>query len=109
MEEANYNVGFQVFTASNDMEDSHFHQGVDEYIFFLGADPMNIFDFDAEIEFFIGDDPDHMESKVITKPTVVRLPPNVWHCPIKFRKMKKPLIFQAAFMSGTWGLSLIHI
>ncbi len=103
MEEANYNVGFQVFTASNDMEDSHFHQGVDEYIFFLGADPMNIFDFDAEIEFFIGDDPDHMESKVITKPTVVRLPPNVWHCPIKFRKMKKPLIFQAAFMSGTWG------
>ena len=103
MEEANYNVGFQVFTASNDMEDSHFHQGVDEYIFFMGADPMNIFDFDAEIEFFIGDDPDHMESKIITKPTVVRLPPNVWHCPIKFRKMNKPLIFQAAFLSGTWG------
>lgn len=103
MEEANYNVGFQVFAGANDMEDSHFHQGVDEYIFFLGADPMNIFDFDAEIEFFMGEDPDHMESKIITKPTVVRLPPNVWHCPIKFRKMNKPLIFQAAFISGTWG------
>ena len=103
MEEADYNVGFQVFTAANDMEEPHFHQGVDEYIFFLGADPMNIFDFDAEIEFFIGDDPDHMESILLTRPTVVRLPPNVWHCPIKFRKMKKPLIFQAAFMSGTWG------
>jgi hypothetical protein len=44
-----------------------------------------------------------MESKIITKPTVVRIPANVWHCPILFRKMKKPLIFQAAFMSGTWG------
>jgi hypothetical protein len=103
MEEATYNVGWQIFTAANDMEEPHFHQGVDEYIFFMGADPMNIFDFDCEIEFFIGADPDHMESRIIDKPTVVRLPPTVWHCPIKFRKVKKPLLFQAAFMHGTWG------
>ena len=103
MENATYNVGWQVFAGANDMEEPHFHQGVDEYIFFMGANPSDIFDFDAEIEFFIGDDPDHMESKILTKPTVVRLPPTVWHCPIKFRKMKKPLIFQAAFMHGTWG------
>lgn len=103
MEDATYNVGWQIFTAANDMEQPHFHQGADEFIFFMGADPMNIFDFDCEIEFFIGDDPDHMESKILTKPAVVRLPPTVWHCPIKFRKMKKPLIFQAAFLHGTWG------
>ena len=103
MEGATYHVGFQVFTAANDMEDTHIHQGADEYIFFMGADPMNIFDFDAEIEMRFGDDPEHMESKIITKPTVVRVPANVWHCPILFRKMKKPLVFQAAFMSGTWG------
>ncbi len=103
MEDATYHVGWQVFTAANDMEDTHFHQGAEEYIFFMGADPMNIFDFDCEIEMFFGDDPEHMESKIITKPTVVRIPPNVWHCPIKFRKMNKPIIFQAAFLSGTWG------
>lgn len=103
MEDATYNVGFQVFAGANDMEEPHFHQGVDEYIFFVGANPENIFDFDCEIEMFMGDDPDHMESKIITKPTVVRLPPTVWHCPIKFRKMNKPLMFQAAFMHGTWG------
>ena len=85
------------------MEDPHFHQAVDEYIFFISADPTKPEEFDAEIEFMIGDDPDHMESRMITKPTVVRLPPNVWHCPIKFRKMNKPLIFQAAFLNGTWG------
>ena len=103
MEDATYHVGYQVFTADNDMEDSHVHQGAEEYIFFMGADPMNIFDFEAEIEFRFGDDPDHMESKIITKPTVVRVPANVWHCPILFRNVKKPLIFQAAFLSGTWG------
>lgn len=103
MEDSFYNVGFQVFTAANNMEDPHFHQAVDEYIFFISADPTKPEEFDAEIEFMIGDDPDHMESRMITKPTVVRLPPNVWHCPIKFRKMNKPLIFQAAFLNGTWG------
>ena len=103
MEDADYNVGWQIFTAANDMEEPHFHQGADEYIFFMGADPKNIFDFDAEIEIFIGDDPDHMESRMITEPTVVRLPPTVWHCPIRFRRMKKPLLFQAAFLHGTWG------
>ena len=103
MEGATYHVGFQIFAGANDTEDCHFHQGAEEYIFFMGADPMNIFDFDAEIEMQIGDDPEHLESRLITKPTVVRIPANTWHCPIKFRKMNKPVLFQAAFMSGTWG------
>ena len=103
MEDATYHVGYQVFAGANDMEDTHIHQGAEEYIYFMGADPMNIFDFDCEIEFAFGDDPEHLEWKTITKPTVVRIPANTWHCPIKFRKMNKPLIFQAAFLSGTWG------
>lgn len=103
MEGATYHCGYQIFTAMNDTEACHFHQGVEEYIFFMGADPMNIFDFDAEITMTIGDDPDHMESRLITKPTVVRIPANTWHCPIYFRKVNKPVTFQAAFMSGTWG------
>jgi len=69
----------------------------------MGADPMNIFDFDAEIEVKIGDDPDHLETKVITKPTVLCLPSNTWHCPIMFKRITKPIMFQAAFMSGVWG------
>jgi hypothetical protein len=100
---ANYHVGFQIFTKDLDMEECHFHQGVDEYIYFMGADPMNIFDFDCDIDFWIGDDPDNMELHKITKPTVVRLPPTIWHCPILFRNMKKPVLFQAAFLAGCWG------
>ncbi len=103
MEDANYHIGWQIFTGANDMEEAHFHQGKDEYLFFMGADPMNMFDFDADIEIMIGDDPDHMESFKVTKPTVIRFPPNTWHCPIKFRKLKKPILFQAAFQDGTWG------
>ena len=103
MKDAQYHVGFQVFALDNDMEGAHFHQGRDEYIFFLGADPMNIFDFECDIDFAIGEHPDHMEHHHITKPAVVRIPPNMWHCPILFRNMKKPLIFQAAWQHGVWG------
>lgn len=103
MEDASYHVGYQIFTGPNDMEEPHMHMGAEEYIFFMGTNPMNFFDFDCEITFAVGDDPDHMETKIITRPTVVRMPPNVWHCPILFRKMKKPVMFQAAIMAGTWG------
>ncbi len=103
MEDAQYHIGWQIFTAANDMEEPHFHQGKEEYLFFMGADPMNMFDFDCEIEIMIGEDPDHMESCRIYRPCVVRFPANVWHCPIRFRKMRKPILFQAAFQDGTWG------
>lgn len=103
MEDATYHIGWQIFTGANDMEEAHFHQGVDEYLFFMGANPMDMFDFDAEIEILMGEDPDHMETIHINKPTVIRFPANTWHCPIKFRKMNKPILFQAAFQDGIWG------
>jgi hypothetical protein len=49
-----------------------------------------------------------MELHKITKPTVVYLPPTVWHSPILFRNVKKPVLFQAAFMAGCWGTITRH-
>ena len=103
MEDATYHVGWQIFTGACNMEEAHFHQGKDEYLFFMGANPLDMFDFDAEIDIMIGEDPDHMETYHINRPCVIRFPANVWHCPIRFRKMKKPLLFQAAFQDGVWG------
>jgi len=105
---SNYHCGFQVFTGDFEMEDAHFHQGVDEYIFYMGGNPMNFFDMDCEITMYIGNDPDHLEEYKITKPTVVRLPPTVWHSPIIFRNVKKPVLFQAAFLAGCWGTITRH-
>lgn len=104
MEEATYDNGFQLYAAAADAEVPHFHSSGEEYLFFMGPDPMNPMDFDAEIEMTIGEDPEHIESKFITSPTVVRIPPNTWHAPIKFRKMKKPVLFQAAYTAGNWGV-----
>lgn len=100
---ANYHVGFQVFTGPVLMEETHFHHGVEEYLIFLGATFPNVFDFDAEIHVLMGEDPDKMEEYIITKPTIIRVPRNMWHCPIDFKRIDKPIIFQAVYMDGTWG------
>jgi len=99
---ARYHVGFQVYNKSMDVEVPHFHHHAEEYLIFVGAGFPDIFDFDAEIELKIGYDPDHMESIFFNKPAIVRIPPNVWHCPIHMR-LNKPILFQSAYLDGTWA------
>jgi uncharacterized RmlC-like cupin family protein len=104
LDNATIHMGWQVIAGGPlPMENAHFHQTGEEFIFFTGANPANVFDFDAEISFKIGDSPDELEEKIITKPTVVRVPPFTWHCPINFSRVTKPLMFQAAYMDGVWG------
>jgi len=98
-----YNVGFQVFTAPVYLErEPHFHRE-EEYLIFMGTKLPNVFDFDAEIEFYMGEDLDDMEKIVITKPTIIRVPRGMWHCPLNFKRVDKPVWFQAAFMAGKFG------
>ncbi len=70
---------------------------------FLGSKPPDVFDFDAEIEFYMGEDPDNLEKIVITKPTIIRVPRGVWHCPLIFKKVNKPVWFQAGLLYGTYA------
>ncbi|MBQ1333318.1 MAG: hypothetical protein IIY36_10325 [Lachnospiraceae bacterium] len=99
---ATYHIGFQTFVKNVDFEEKHFHLATEEYLVFLGANVPDVFDFDAVIELDIGEDPDHMETMVIDKATIVKIPPYFWHAPIRFR-IKKPVIFQQAHFNGTWS------
>ncbi len=67
--------------------DSHKHE-FDQVIFFLGSDPNNITDFDAEIEFTV-------EGKVnsIVYPACVYIPGGTMHGPLDFKRITKPLMF----------------
>ncbi len=103
MPHAHYHVGFQVFTAPLEMETPHFHHHAEEYMVFVGAKFPDFYEsFDADIYLQMGKDPDHMETIHFNKPSVVRIPPNVWHCPIKM-VIRKPMMFQATYLAGTWA------
>ncbi len=81
----------------------HMHHGVEEYLFFTGADITHFFDFDAEIEVSIGEDPEHMETYTITEPTVIRIPAGVWHSPVKIKRLGAPICFEPFYPNGYYG------
>lgn len=90
---AKVNMGWQVFTKPYRLElESHYHD-VDEYLFFLGAElPDLAGSFDAEIEFFLGEE---KERHIITEATVLYLPAGLEHNPCDIRRISKPMMFSA--------------
>ena len=94
--------GFTVVMKPHVMDELHIHHGVEEYLIFTGTDMVNPFDFDAEIEIDMGEDPDHIERFTITEPTIIRIPEHLWHCPINFKRVGKPVNFIPLYYDGTW-------
>ena len=74
----------------------------DEFLVFLGASFPNVFDFDAKIEFTLGKG-DEAETYVITKPTIIRIPAGVYHCPLNFKEVNKPVLFLATLFTPMFG------
>lgn len=103
MPEVGFFGGFSVVLAANVMEVPHTHHARGEYLWFIGSNLNDPFDFDAEITIELGWDPDNMETLTLTKPSVVRVPPTMWHCPINFKRIGKPVAFFPAYGDGDWS------
>ena len=101
---AQYNVGWQIFAKPVHWLEKypHFHRE-EEYLVFINADLYHPEEFDAEIELWLGYDVNNMEKHIITKPTIVRIPGSMWHCPMDFIRIDKPILFQAVYLGGTSG------
>lgn len=67
-------------------EPTHKHNFA-QYFYFFGSNPWDMKEFDAEIEFTFGPE---KEKHVINGPTVVIIPPGVYHCPLNYKKVGKP-------------------
>ena len=102
-----FNVGFQVFKKPFFLDrNPHFHDA-DEYLIFMGGTFPNLFDWDAEIELTIGEIGVNEERFKITQPTIIRIPAGIWHCPLNFRVINKPVFFQAALGEEVFGANFI--
>jgi hypothetical protein len=76
----------------------------EEYLSFTGYDMLDPWgSFDAEVEFWIGPSLHELEKHIITKPTIVRIPPYTWHCPLEYRNVRKPLYLQVLGTRGKFG------
>jgi len=95
-----FNMGFQIFVKPFFLDRIPHRHPVEEYLIFLGGTFPNVFDFDADITLAIGEE---FEEYEITSPTIVRIPAGVQHCPLNFKRIGKPVFFQAACMQGMFG------
>lgn len=76
----------------------------EEYLCFTGYDMVDPWgSFDAEIEFWIGEDIHKLEKHIITEPTIIRIPPYTWHCPLEYKRVTKPVYLQVLGTRGKFG------
>ncbi len=94
--DADCSIGYHCITKKMSFDEPHSHPFL-EMLCFFGGNPENINDFGAEIEFTLGG-----EKHIIKEPTVVSIPGNVEHCPIKFTKITKPVVFLEVSMTRVW-------
>jgi hypothetical protein len=70
-----------------------------EFFFFFGSNPMDMNEFDADVEFYFGEE---REKHVISEPAVVVIPPGVYHCPLNYARVDKPIYCLEAFMTSKY-------
>ena len=61
----------------------------DQILCFIGADLTNIFDFQAEVEFCLGEE---QEKHTIKKATAVFIPKGLSHGPLNYKVVRKPVL-----------------
>jgi hypothetical protein len=71
-----------------------------EYFFFFGSNPVDMQEFEAEVEFFFGAE---KEKQVIASPTIVVAAPGVYHAPLNYAKVGKPFYCLEAFMTSQYS------
>jgi hypothetical protein len=85
---ADFSLGWSFLTAPFLMvADAHKHD-FDQVIFFMGGDPNNVVDFDAEVEMTLGD-----TKYSITYPACVYIPKGLMHGPLNIKRVTKPFMF----------------
>ena len=75
-----------------DESEPHRHE-FDQYLVFLGGDPHDMLNLGGEIELTLSEDGKHSEKHVFTTYTTVFIKAGLFHCPLVFKKVTKPIIF----------------
>jgi hypothetical protein len=86
------------FIMNPDMHQHDFPQ----YLTFLGGDVTNMLELDGEIELILSEDGTNLEKHTITKATTVYIPAGLYHCPLEFKKVTRPILCVDIFFAETY-------
>ena len=74
----------------------------DEFLFFIGGDPRNLLDFQAEVELCLGWGEDQ-ERHTINTTSFVYIPKGLVHLPWNFKRVDKPIIVGHILLSPNFS------
>jgi len=100
MDTVNCNFAFIPVTKAGMMPDPPHTHETDEYLYFFSANPLDMRDFDAEIEIAFGDE---WEKHVIKEPAVIYFPAGLQHCPLNIKRVGKPFFFGHIMNTPKYG------
>ncbi len=78
------------------IEDTPHTHDFDEFMCFFGCDPAGGPAFEAEVELSLGAEG---EKQIIKAPSIVCIPKGLIHCPIKFKKISKPVMYCQIYLA----------
>jgi hypothetical protein len=81
------------------MEEKPHKHDFHQFFCYLGSNPENLKEFDAEIEVYLGKEG---EKHTITTPTVLHIPPGLMHCPMIYKKVNKPVLHLDIFFASEY-------
>jgi hypothetical protein len=86
----NLTLAWECITQPMVMDPVPHSHNYDEYLAWMGGNSEDLFNFDAEIEIVLGEEG---EKHIINQSTVLYIPAGLIHCPIDFKRVGKPLLF----------------
>ena len=81
------------------VREPHAHD-FEQFYFFFNGNLDNYREFDAEVEFSLGEE---CEMHLITTPTAVHVPTGMIHGPMNFKRIDKPIIFVDTLLSAQYA------
>ena len=87
---SNFSMCWECITEPMVMDSVPHSHDYDEFLAFFGSNAQDVFDFDAEIEIFVGEEG---EKHIIDKATVFYIPKGLVHCPVVYKRIGKPVLF----------------
>jgi hypothetical protein len=80
----------------------HAHDA-DEIFFIFGSDPRNYYDFDAEIEIYLGEE---REKHIVNSTSIVYIPKGLVHAPIAIKKVNKPIQWMHVLFTPKYDMAV---
>ena len=98
-----FNIYYEAIEVPFALNDAPPHQHpFPQYLTFLGGDITNMPDLGGEVEMTLSEDGKKLDKYTFTKATQIYIPAGLWHCPLIFTKVTKPILFVDIFFAAKY-------